>query len=147
MQVTRNSAPEGVALSIGRIAEQTGTSPDTIRYYERIGLLPRASRSDGRHRCFAEAHVRHLLFIRRARALGFGLDAIGSLLSLAEPGRRSCASVRAIATEHLNDVRMRLAELRSLERALAKTVSQCTGDAVPVCAVLSILEAPAPTNV
>jgi MerR family mercuric resistance operon transcriptional regulator len=128
-------------LSIGRLAAQTGTAPDTIRYYERLGLMPRAPRSAGRQRQFGPTHVRRLLFIRRARALGFSLEAIGSLLSLAAPGRRSCASVRKVALAHLDDVRARLAELQKLEAALAETVAHCSGDTAPTCAVLTLLEA------
>jgi MerR family mercuric resistance operon transcriptional regulator len=142
MQVPNDNAVDTVGLSIGRLAARTGTSPDTIRYYERLGLMPRAPRSAGRHRYFGVTHVQRLLFIRRARALGFSLDAIRSLLSLAAPGRRSCASVRNLAQEHLDDVRARLSELQRLEAALATTVAHCRGDTAPTCAVLSILEAP-----
>lgn len=142
MQVPNEGAVDARGLSIGRLAARTGTAPDTIRYYERLGLMPRAPRSAGRHRCFGAAHVQRLLFIRRARALGFSLDAIRSLLSLAAPSRRSCASVRDLAQRHLDDVRARLAELQRLEAALAETVAHCGGDSAPVCAVLSMLEAP-----
>jgi len=142
MQAPNDNAVHSLGLSIGRLAAQTGTAPDTIRYYERLGLMPRAPRSAGRHRYFGPSHVQRLLFIRRARALGFSLDAIGSLLSLAAPGRRSCASVRKLALVHLDDVRARLTELQRLEAALAETVAHCTGDTAPSCAVLSILEAP-----
>ena len=142
MQAPNDNAAHPLGLSIGRLAARTATAPDTIRYYERLGLMPRAPRSAGRHRYFGPSHVQRLLFIRRARALGFSLDAIGSLLSLAAPGRRSCASVRKLALVHLDDVRARLAELQRLEAALAETVAHCTGDAAPSCAVLSILEAP-----
>jgi MerR family mercuric resistance operon transcriptional regulator len=142
MQAPNDNAVHALGLSIGRLAERTGTAPDTIRYYERLGLMPRAPRSAGRHRYFGPVHVRRLLFIRRARGLGFSLDAIGSLLSLAAPGRRSCASVRKLALGHLTDVRARLAELQRLEAALAETVAHCTGDTAPSCAVLSMLEAP-----
>lgn len=143
MQAPNDNVPDSEGLSIGRLAARTGTAPDTIRYYERLGLMPRAPRSAGRHRYFGASHIQQLLFIRRARALGFSLETIGSLLSLAAPGRRSCASVRRMAVEHLEDVRSRLAELRRLEAALAETVTRCTGDSSPTCAVLSMLEAPA----
>lgn len=142
MQAPNDNAVHSLGLSIGRLAERTGTAPDTIRYYERLGLMPRAPRNAGRHRYFGPSHVQRLLFIRRARALGFSLDSIGSLLSLAVPGRRSCASVRRLAMEHLSDVRARLTELQRLEAALAETVAHCTGDTAPSCAVLSMLEAP-----
>lgn len=143
MQASKDKSTDDSGLSIGRLAARTGTAPDTIRYYERLGLMPRAPRSAGRHRCFGPSHIERLLFIRRARALGFSLQAIESLLALAAPGRRSCASVRQVALEHLNDVRARLTELHRLEAALAETVAHCTGDTAPRCAVLSLLEAPA----
>lgn len=142
MQARKVPAGGSTALSIGRLSQATGTSPDTIRYYERLGLLPRPPRGTGRHRAFGPEHLQRLLFVRRARTLGFPLEDIASLLALAAPGRRSCASVRALAAKHLNDVRSRLADLQRLERSLANTVSQCTGDMTPACAVLSMLEAP-----
>jgi MerR family mercuric resistance operon transcriptional regulator len=137
----RNTGSGG--LTIGQLAARTDTSPDTIRYYERLGLLPGAPRSAGRQRRFGGEHEQRLRFIRRARALGFGLEAIGSLLQLSAPGRRSCATVRLMALAHLADVRSRLAELQRLEGALADTVARCSGEAAPACAVLSLLEAPA----
>lgn len=141
MQAPDDNASRTAELSIGRLAARTATSIDAIRYYERLGLMPHAPRRAGRHRYFSEAPVQRLVFIRRARALGFSLDVIGSLLSLAAPGRRSCASVHKLALRHLEDVRARLAELQRLEAALAETVAHCTGDAAPACAVLSMLEA------
>lgn len=142
MQARSDTSLKSEALSIGQLALRTGVAPDTVRYYERLGLLPRAPRSAGRHRYFGASHVQRLRFIRRARALGFSLESVGSLLSLADPGRRSCASVRRLALEHLDDVRARLSELQRLEAALADTVANCTGDAAPACAVLTMLEAP-----
>ena len=109
MQARKVPAGEAIVLSIGRLSQATGTSPDTIRYYERLGLLPRPPRGTGRQRAFGPEHLQRLLFVRRARALGFTLEDIASLLTLAAPGRRSCASVRALAAKHLNDVRSRLA--------------------------------------
>lgn len=137
-------APTQAPFGIGRLAALTGTAPDTIRYYERIGLLPRAPRSGGRQRVYRDADAQRLLFIRRARDLGFSLEQVASLLALAAPGRRSCATVRALASRRLDEVRARLADLKRLERALADTVARCTGDAVPSCAVLSLLEAEPP---
>lgn len=131
-------------FGIGRLAALTGTAPDTIRYYERIGLLPRAPRSGGRQRVYRDADAQRLLFVRRARALGFSLEQVASLLALAAPGRRSCATVRALASRRLDEVRARLADLKRLERALADTVARCTGDSAPTCPVLSLLETDAP---
>jgi MerR family mercuric resistance operon transcriptional regulator len=82
-----------------------------------------------------------LAFIRRARELGFGLDDIRALLALGAPARASCADVREIAAHHLDDVRAKIADLRRLERLLARTIAQCRGSrAVPHCPVVDILD-------
>ena len=142
MQAPDQPAPDSAAMPIGRLSQYTGTSPDTIRYYERLGLLPHPPRSSGRHRTFGPEHLQRLLFIRRARALGFALEDVASLLTLATPGRRSCASVRELASRHLAAVRARLVDLQRLERSLADTVDQCSGNVAPACAILSMLESP-----
>ena len=130
-------------LSIGRLAALSGVNLETIRYYERIGLMPRPARTQGGHRAYEAAHVARLSFIRRARDLGFGLDEIHTLLDLAEPSRRPCEEVRAIAEVRLEAVRRRLADLQRLEALLARTIARCakTGPA-PSCPVLEMLEAP-----
>lgn len=133
-------APVQGSFGISRLAALTATTPDTIRYYERIGLLPRAPRSSGRQRRYGLSDAQRLRFVRRARELGFSLDQIASLLTLATPGRRSCATVRTLAARRLAEVRTRLADLRRLERALADAVARCTGDSAPACQVLSLLE-------
>jgi MerR family mercuric resistance operon transcriptional regulator len=126
-------------LTIGRLAAAAGVNLETIRYYERIRLMPRPGRTKGGHRVYTDAHVRRLAFIRRARELGFGIEDIRTLLALAEPSRISCGKVRAIAGAHLASVRAKLADLVRLETVLAEAVSQCTGDVAPVCPVLEIL--------
>lgn len=136
------------ALTIGRLAAATGVNLETIRYYERIGLMPVPSRTPGGHRAYEDAHIRRLAFIRRARELGFGIDDIRALLALAEPAGGSCAEVREIAQAHLDNVRAKLADLGRLECVLAETVARCSGDPAPSCPVLEALgmtsAAPAP---
>jgi MerR family mercuric resistance operon transcriptional regulator len=126
-------------LSIGRLAALTGVHLETVRYYERIGLMPVPERTDGGHRVYAEAHRRHLAFVQRARKLGFSIEDIRALLALAEPQRRSCREVEAIASAHLQNVRSKIADLRRLEDLLQATVSHC-GSNGPSCPVLEILE-------
>jgi MerR family mercuric resistance operon transcriptional regulator len=92
-------------LTIGRLADGAGVNLETIRYYERIGLMPKPGRTEGGHRNYASAHVRRLTFIRRARELGFAIEDIRALLDLAEPGRVSCGEVQKIAALHLHNVR------------------------------------------
>ena len=112
---------------------------ETIRYYERINILPKPPRTVGGRRTYYPTHVRLLAFIKRSRDLGFSPDDVRKLLRLGGPDRAPCRQVRDIALDHLNDVRARIAHLRQLERLLAKTVSQCTGTTKPECAVLDIL--------
>ena len=130
-------------LTIGRLAALSGVNLETIRYYERIGLMPEPGRTEGGHRAYEAAHRQRLTFIRRARELGFGIAEIRTLLDLAEPQRRTCDEVRGVAAAHLEDVRSKLADLARLEAVLADTIGRCdrTG-AAPSCPVLEMLEAP-----
>lgn len=133
--------PGRQGLTIGRLAEQSGVNLETIRYYERIGLMPEPGRTAGGHRIYDQAHKRRLAFIRRARELGFGIEAIRVLLGLAEPHRRSCDEVRVIASNHLRDVRARITDLERLEAILSATVKRChDGTAAPSCPILDFLE-------
>jgi MerR family mercuric resistance operon transcriptional regulator len=126
-------------ITIGRLAEAAGVNLETVRYYERIELMPPPPRTGGGHRAYDGTHVRRLAFIRHARELGFGIEDIRALLRLSEPDHRSCAEVRDIASVHLAVVRDKLARLRALERVLAATVDECTGEPVPACPVLDML--------
>jgi MerR family mercuric resistance operon transcriptional regulator len=129
-------------LTIGKLARLSGVNLETVRYYERIGIMPAPDRTEGGHRLYSEAHSRRLTFIRRGRELGFGIDAIRALLDLAEPGHRSCDEVRTIAAAHLEEVRAKLADLTRLESILAGTVGRCVSHAsAPSCPVLEMLEA------
>ena len=129
-------------LTIGKLANSAGINLETIRYYERIGLMPEPGRTECGHRNYAAGHVRRLTFIRRARELGFALEDIRALLELAEPGRVSCGEVQKIAARHLHNVRSKLADLAKMEKLLAKTVAQCSGNRSPACPVLEMLDTP-----
>jgi MerR family mercuric resistance operon transcriptional regulator len=134
-------------LTIGRLAERSGVNLETIRYYERIGLMPEPGRTVGGHRIYEEPHRQRLSFIRRGRELGFGIEDIRALLSLAEPQRRSCEEVQEIAYQRLEDVRAKIKDLTRLEELLAATLDQCADNgAVPACAVLDLLEGPGEPN-
>lgn len=126
-------------LSIGRLASAAGVNLETVRYYERIKLMPPPARTASGHRAYQEDQVRRLTFIRRARELGFSIEEIRALLALSEPARASCAEVREIAQQHLGDVRAKLADLARLERVLAQTIAHCSGDSAPTCPVLEML--------
>lgn len=112
-------------MAIGGMAKRTDTNVETIRYYERAGLLPTPARSLGGYRLYGLEHVKRLSFIRRARALGFSLHEVRKLLELAEHRRRPCAEARRLAARHLQDVRAKIADLRAMERVLGETVARC----------------------
>lgn len=126
-------------LTIGVLAKRTGCKVETIRYYERIGLIEEPLRSAGGHRHYAEAHLKRLNFVRRARDLGFPLETVRALLALATPGDRTCAEVERLATTHLETVRAKLADLRRLKKVLDDLVARCKGGTVPECPIIEAL--------
>lgn len=126
-------------LSIGDIAERTGTTVETIRYYEKVGLLPRVERTSGNQRAYTQAHADRLAFIRHSREFGFPLEAVRTLLSLADTPGCPCDQADAIAREHLEAVRRRMARLKALETELARIVEDCRHGRVAECRVIEVL--------
>lgn len=126
-------------LTIGALSERTGCNIETIRYYERIGLMPRPARSEGGHRLYREEHGKRLGFIRRSRQLGFTLDQVRTLLRLVDGGRYTCAQVKGMTVAHLDEVQRKVADLRKIERVLKDMAAQCDGGTVPECAVIDAL--------
>jgi MerR family transcriptional regulator, mercuric resistance operon regulatory protein len=127
-------------VAIGELSRLTGVNIETIRYYERIKMLPTPSRTASGRRVYAATDIRTLAFIRRARELGFSLDEIRALIRLGGPEKASCREVREIATHHLEGIRAKLGDLQKLERLLAKTVARCSGKTAPDCPILDILD-------
>ncbi len=123
----------------GVLAKQSGVNGETIRYYEKIGLMPDPIRSEGGHRLYNDTHLRRLLFIRRCRELGFTLEEIRGLLELVDEGDYTCAEVRDRTTVHLNDVKQKLRDLKKMQRTLKIMVSQCDGGLVPECPIIDTL--------
>jgi MerR family mercuric resistance operon transcriptional regulator len=130
---------ENVCLTIGELSRRTAVNIETIRYYERIGLLPRPPRTGGGHRVFGTASCRTLAFIKRSRELGFALDDIRTLLSLRD-SQGACMDVKAIAERHLQAVRVKMRDLATLEDALSKAVARCPDDKSTDCPVLESLD-------
>lgn len=126
-------------LAIGALSRRTGVNIETVRYYERIGLLPSPGRSEGGHRLYGSGHLLRLNFVRRARDLGFTLDEIRALLELAEKRDRPCAEVREVATGHLSHIRAKIADLRAMERVLAGMVARCVEGPTPDCPIIEAL--------
>jgi MerR family mercuric resistance operon transcriptional regulator len=127
-------------MPIGALSRLTGVNIETIRYYERIKMLPAPLRTASGRRAYGLHEARTLAFIRRSRELGFSLDEIRALLRLGGSEKASCREVRDIATHRLEDIRAKLADLKKLERLLAKTVARCSGKTAPDCPVLDILD-------
>ena len=128
-------------FSIGELSKHSGVKIETIRYYERIKMLPAPPRTANGRRVYGPAEKRTLAFIRRSRDLGFTLEEIRALLALGGPERASCADVHKIASAHLANVRHKLSDLVKLETILAETVAECSDGASPDCPVLNILDA------
>lgn len=115
-------------MKIGEIARSSGLSVETVRYYEKQGLLPRAPRRRSGYREFTDDAVRRLQFIHRAKDLGFTLREIRDLLSLRVERGNTCADVRRRASAKLEEVEARIIELRRVKVALARLVASCTGE-------------------
>ncbi len=127
-------------LPIGELSRLSSVNIETIRYYERVKMLPPPPRTASGRRIYGSTDLRTLTFIRRSRELGFSLDEIRALLRLGGPEKASCREVREIAAHHLEDIRAKLGDLKKLERLLAKTVARCSGHTAPDCPVLDILD-------
>lgn len=126
-------------LGIGELARTTGVKVETIRYYERIGLLAEPARTSGNYRTYREQDAARLGFVRRARALGFSIDQIRTLLDLADQQDRSCAAVDAIAAEHLEEIDRKIADLTSLRKELAARIDACSSRRIAECRILQAL--------
>nr|WP_244424550.1 helix-turn-helix domain-containing protein [Methylobacterium nodulans] len=129
-------------LTIGALAARTGVHLETIRYYERIGLVPLPSRSPAGHRRYDAEAIRRLTFVRRCRELGFPLESIGAMLGLVDRQAVTCSEVQTIVRHHLTEVRAKLADLERLDRALSGMLSACPGDDRPDCPILDALMRP-----
>ncbi|TFI58459.1 MerR family transcriptional regulator [Sphingomonas parva] len=128
------------SFTIGQLSRRTGVNIETIRYFEKVGLVPSPPRTEGGHRIYGNDHLRALGFIRRARELGFTPDEVRGILALGGPTNACCDEVREIASRHLETVRSKMADLARLETLLASTIDRCSGDHVPGCAVIDMIE-------
>jgi Cu(I)-responsive transcriptional regulator len=126
-------------LAIGDLAKRTGTKVETIRYYERIGLLPEPGRTEGNYRSYDREHLGRLSFIRRSRDLGFSLDQVRELLGLADQPDRSCEAVDMIARQHLAEVERKIADLNALRDELADLIGRCRRGTVAECRIIETL--------
>lgn len=137
--MTRTTTSGASPLTIGVLSQQTACKIETIRYYERIGMMPKPSRTQGGHRLYTPEHLKRLTFIRRGRELGFSLEQIRDLLRFADGGRYTCSQVKAVTLEHLEEVRARMKDLKRLEKVLKTMAAQCDRGKVPDCPVIEAL--------
>lgn len=126
-------------MKIGQIAAATGTKVETVRYYEREGMMPQPVRSAGNYRTYGLPDLQRLQFIRGARALGFSLDQVRDLLTLADDRGQPCEVVDDIARGHLKHIDRKLADLRALRRELAKLIDGCGQGRIAECRILEAL--------
>jgi MerR family mercuric resistance operon transcriptional regulator len=138
--------PDQHGFRIGALSRQSGVNVETIRYYERAGLLPKPPRTAGGYRSYGPAEARRLSFIRRTRALGFSLAEVKRLLALADQRSRSCRSVHALAVEHLTEIHAKMADLRRMAKVLSAMIEQCAEGTMPGCPLLDVLAAATPRS-
>ena len=132
-------AASGKPLTRGALAARTGCNIETIRYYERVSLLPPPPRSAGGHRLYGEGLIRRLNFVRRSRDLGFSIEEIRELLRLVDGGTYTCREIEQLARDHVREIRSKIADLRRLQRVFETMAAQCSGDAVPDCPIIDAL--------
>jgi len=127
-------------MNIGQAAKKSGLTSKMIRYYEGIGLLPEAGRSDSGYRQYSNQDLHTLAFIKRSRDLGFSLEEVGRLLELWQDRQRASADVKALARDHIEALNRKIAELAGLRDTLQELVDHCQGDHRPDCPILKDLE-------
>ena len=125
-------------ISIGDMSRRTGRTIETIRYYEKIGLLPAPLRTRGGHRAYRDHHFERLTVIRRSRELGLSIAEIRRLLTVIERGGQ-CGEVQEIMLAHLQTIRSKIADLQRTERILAEATARCEGKRAPSCPVVETL--------
>lgn len=126
-------------LRIGDLARATDTRVETIRWYEKQGLIPAPSRTSGNYRAYGEAALARLSFIRRARDLGFPLDQVRALLGLASDAAGDCAEVDVLAQQHLDEIDRKIVDLTALRSELSGLLNSCKGGTIAKCRIIETL--------
>lgn len=127
---------------VGYIAEKVGVNVETLRYYEKIKIMPKPKRKDSRYRYYDELDLRRLLFIKRAKELGFTLKEIKELLNLKIESTATCGDVKHLAEHKLNDIEERIKDLMNIKNVLLKLINQCVCEEVSTeeCPILDVIE-------
>lgn len=126
-------------MNIGTVADRAGVTSKTIRYYESIGLIDPARRTDSGYRVYDERDVQTLRFVHRARSLGFSVSEVADLLTLWRDRNRASADVKALARQHLRDIDRKIADLQGMRDTLVHLMERCHGDQRPDCPILDDL--------
>lgn len=124
---------------IGVMSRETGVNIETIRYYERIALMPEPGRTPGGNRQYTHEHLKRLSFIKRSRELGFTIVEIRALLRMVDQNDVTCGEVHARTVEHLSVVREKIVQLQKLEEALSDMASECARGDIPICPIIEAL--------
>jgi Cu(I)-responsive transcriptional regulator len=134
--------------TIGTLGKLTGVNIETIRYYERIGLLPKPARNSGNYRVYGDTHVRRLTFIRKVRDLGFPIEAVRRMLALSDQPDRPCGEVDSLVVEQMREVERKIADLEILRVELDRLAHQCRGGLVSDCRIIEALSpSPSPRGI
>ncbi len=129
-------------MRIGELARATGTKAETIRYYEREGILPAADRTDSNYRDYSTEHLQMLTFVRRARGLGFNMAQVRELLALSDHDEKPCQDVDQLVRQQLGDVERRIADLVSLREELNQMLHSCDADKIGECRIVESMARP-----
>ena len=129
----------GHVHAIGEMSRRTGVNIETVRYYEKIGLMPKPSRSEGGNRLYNDVQLQRLYFIKRCREIGFSQSEIRALLSMVDQDSVTCADVHSITTAHIADIKQKIKDLRKLEKVLTHMANECSRGDVPECAIIEAL--------
>ncbi|MGQ7847020.1 MerR family transcriptional regulator [Granulosicoccus sp. 3-233] len=129
----------GNVFAIGEMSRRTGVNVETVRYYEKIGLMPKPNRSEGGNRLYNDEQLQRLFFIKRCRGIGFSQSEIRALLAMVDHEDVTCAEVHSITTAHVADIRQKIKDLRKLERVLTHMADECSRGDVPECPIIEAL--------
>lgn len=127
------------SMTIGKLSAKTDVNIETIRYYEKEGILPPPPRTQNGYRNYSEEYAKRLMFVRRSRELGFSLDEIRTLLAMVDGGSLTCAEVNDVTLTHLDGIRKKITDLQKLEKTLQKIALQCKGGKTPDCPIIDAL--------
>lgn len=125
--------------AIGEMSRQTGVNIETIRYYERISLMPKPDRTEGGNRQYSHDQLKRLAFVKRSRELGFSIEEIRALLKLTDRSDFTCSEIHEMTIEHLSDVQTKLADLKRMEKVLKSMAAKCSQGDTPECPIVDAL--------